>query len=333
MFMEARLLAGFLFALLLAGCASLPQSAALRSSGLSGLPPRAELATVPFFPQEDYQCGPAALATVLAASGRAVTPEELVPQVYLPARQGSLQVEMLAATRRNRRLAYTLAPSLRDLLTEVAAGNPVIVLQNLGPSFMTSWHYAVVVGYDMPRGEVMLRSGTTERKVMKLEAFEFFWKDGRYWAMLAMPPEKVPATARETPYGTAVTALEKLGHVEEARQAYAAMLTRWPDSLVAMMGLGNSFHALGRLAEAETAFRRAATAHPDSAPAFNNLAQTLYDEGKYNAALAAALQAVALGGPALPAAQATLQSIQDKLAEPAPVVPASPRKRTNRKAR
>jgi hypothetical protein len=100
---NARLAAGVFFVLLLTGCASLaPQTATLRETfHTKGLPERVELTEVPFFPQTEYQCGPAALATVLAASGAKVTPDELVPQVYLPERKGSLQVEMLAAARRH----------------------------------------------------------------------------------------------------------------------------------------------------------------------------------------------------------------------------------------
>ena len=91
---------------LLGGCAQLvPQTVALRTGWPAGVPQSVELAGVPFFPQDDYQCGPAALATVLAHSGVRVTPEALVPQVYLPARHGSLQVEMLAAARRHDRVA------------------------------------------------------------------------------------------------------------------------------------------------------------------------------------------------------------------------------------
>jgi len=52
-----------------------PQTAELRRALPQGLPERTELREVPFFPQEEFQCGPAALATVLAASGVKVTPE------------------------------------------------------------------------------------------------------------------------------------------------------------------------------------------------------------------------------------------------------------------
>ena len=58
-----------------------------------------ELEATPFFPQVTHQCGPAALATVLGASGVETTPDALVPAVYVPGLHGSLQVELLAALR------------------------------------------------------------------------------------------------------------------------------------------------------------------------------------------------------------------------------------------
>jgi len=133
-----------------------PQTAELRRALPQGIPESTELREVPFFPQEAYQCGPASLATVLAASGVKVTPEDLLPQVYLPERKGSLQVEMLAAARRHGVVSYQLAPRFEDLLRELAAGNPVIVLQNL--SVGDGWHYAVAVGYDYDGGRLVLRS-------------------------------------------------------------------------------------------------------------------------------------------------------------------------------
>ena len=79
---------------------------------------------VPFHPQTDYQCGPAALATVLAASQHAVTPEALAPRVFLPGRQGSLQLELLAATRREGRIPYVVQRTPEALFDEVRDGRP-----------------------------------------------------------------------------------------------------------------------------------------------------------------------------------------------------------------
>ena len=96
-----------LVCLWLAGCAAIGSREAI----LEGVDPaRVELESTPFFPQSDYQCGPAALATVLAADGVDVTADQLVSEVYLPGRRGSLQVALIAATRARGRLPYTLPP-------------------------------------------------------------------------------------------------------------------------------------------------------------------------------------------------------------------------------
>ena len=308
---KARAIAGFVVLMcLLTGCVSLPQTDALQREGGAGLPPRAELDTVPFFAQEEYQCGPAALAMALNAAGIGVTPEVLTDEVYIPGRKGSLQVEMLAGARRHGLLAYELAPELKDVLAEVAAGNAVIVLQNLGLwAFHPYWHYAVVIGYDLEKKQILLHSGAKARRAMAIGLFEFLWIDGGRWAMVALAPGHLPASAREADYGSAAAALEQSGRVAEAHRAYATLLGRWPGDLVGLMGLGNSAYALGHKAEAETAFRSATAAHPLAAAAFNNLAQTLADQGKLEAALEAARKAVSLGGPTLPAAQATLEGI------------------------
>ena len=300
-------------AALLAGCAT-PQTRMLAAA-----PPaveRAELTEVPFFPQEEYQCGPAALATVMTAAGREITPEALTPQVFLPQRRGSLQIEMLAAPRRHGMVSLRLAPQLGDVLAEVAAGHPVIVLQNLALDWYPMWHYAVVVGYDLGRQTIILRSGAERRQELPLATFERTWARGGHWAMMALPPHALPRTVSPQAYTQAVVALEKAGAVREARAAYETALGRWPDDLVALMGAGNTAHTLGDYAGAEQAFRRAAQRHPQSDAALNNLAQTLADQGRLEEAAAVAQRALALQGPNSMVAAQTLREIQDKSTPP-----------------
>jgi hypothetical protein len=300
-------------AFLSSGCASLvPQTVELREAGLPpGLPQRVELAAVPFFPQDEYQCGPAALATVLANAGVKVTPQDLVPQVYLPARQGSLQVEMLAAARRHGLASYQLAPSYAALLRELAAGTPVIVLQNLG--LVDGWHYAVAVGYDFERGELILRSGETERRVMDFAAHEFVWRRGDYWAMVALPPGRIPATADEKRWLDAVIAFEKSGNLQAIQKTYASFLARWPDNLSAQIGLANAHHAAGDLKAAEGVLRKAEQRDPGSVIVLNNLAQTLSDQGRNEEALPIIERAAAAGGPFSSEVNKTREAILERL--------------------
>lgn len=295
--------------LMLAGCAT--QTRALLQSPSTTLPPRVEMASTPFFPQERYQCGPAALAMSLHAAGVAVAPETLVPQVYVPQREGSLPPEMLAAGRRNGTVSMTIPPRVDALLAELAAGNPVIVLQNLSLSWAPLWHYALAIGYDLGRAEIILRSGTTEREVMPLSTFENTWERSGYWGMVTVPPGQLPSTAQEDTAVIALVAFEKTAEPARARKAYESGLRRWPQNLTLQMGYGNAAYAEGDHVAAASAFRRATEAHPQSAPAFNNLANVLSRLGEFEQAREAAERAIALGGIWQDAAFATLQSIEN----------------------
>jgi len=217
----------------------------------SDIPPRVELENVPFFPQDDYQCGPASLATVLNASGIKIEPQTLVSQVYIPSKKGSLQIEMLTAIRRQGRIAYELQPQLIDILREINAGRPVLVLENFNSGFSQTWHYAVVVGYDLNREEMISRSGTNRRETLSFNTFEYIWKQGGYWAYVVLPLDELPATVNEQRYTQSVSALEESGQLHHAKIAYQTLLKRWPKNLIGQIGLGNIAYASGDLESAK----------------------------------------------------------------------------------
>lgn len=299
---------------LLAGCATAPQTAQLGMHPPTGLDPAMLLEQTPFFPQERYQCGPASLAMALNAAGGAVTPEDLVSEVFIPGREGALQPEMVAAARHHGFVPYELAPQLENLLAELQAGHPVVVLQNLGLSWYPRWHYAVAVGYNLARSELTLRSGTERRHVIELSRFEYTWARSGHWALVVLPADRLPATADELNYLKSVAAFESLGQPAIAHTAYATALDRWPDSAGLLMGLGNSAYALGRREEAEQAFRRILITRPGYAPALNNLAQVVAERGAWQEAEALARQAVDADGGRSPVYGETLREIAAKRA-------------------
>lgn len=301
------------FILCLSACSTPSQTRLVLNVPPVSLPRHTELTDVPFFEQEASQCGPASLAMSLNTAGVPVTPEALKPELYLPDRRGSLQIEMLSATRRHGATAYQLAPKLDAVLCEIAAGTPVVVLQNLGLSWYPVWHYAVAIGYDLDRAEIILRSGSTQRKILPMRQFEDTWSRGGYWAMVALAPGKVPETAEEGHFIAAVSALEKVGDPKQVQSTYMAALKRWPGNLAVQIGIGLTAYRLHELTQAEAAFRQAALDHPDSVAALNNLAQTLSDQARYEEALQAAHQAVSLGGPLAQLAQETLADIERRI--------------------
>jgi hypothetical protein len=281
----------------LGGCASFtpPQTAALQARAPAGLPARAELGGTPFYPQTDYHCGPAALATVLGASGAHATPALLADAVFLPARKGSLQVEMLAGARRHGRLASPIPGRMESVMREVAAGRPVVVLQNLGLAIAPTWHYAVVVGYDLARGEMVLRSGTTRREVMSLRTFEHTWARAGHWAFVALAPGELPVDADEAAVTQASVAFERVAPPRESLRAYEAAARRWPGSLTLAIGRGNALYASGARQEAAVAFEATAREH-DSAAAWINLGTVALELGRIDEARRAAQRALSLGG-------------------------------------
>jgi tetratricopeptide (TPR) repeat protein len=309
---NARLSVG-VFLLCLGACANPPQTRLVLDSPPETLPRHAELSGVPFFAQDEFQCGPASLAMSLNDAGFVVTPEILKPEVYLPDRHGSLQVEMMAAARSHGAVAYQLAPALNDMLREIAAGTPVVILQNLAYGWYPVWHYAVAIGYDLDSAKIILRSGPEQRQLLPMSTFEYTWARSDYWAMVAMPPGRIPETAEEISFIAAVSAAEKFMEPERALDEYLAALKRWPANLTAQIGAGNSAYRLHDLSQAEKSFRQAAEDHPDSVAAYNNLAQTLADQARYEEALEAAKLAVGLDGPLLQTAQETLTEIERRM--------------------
>ena len=298
-------------------CAAAPQ-----------LPPGAraeELTAVPFFPQTDYQCGPAALATVLAHAGAPVDAEGLVREVYVEGLRGSLQPELLGATRRHGFIPYVIAPEPSALMAELAARRPVLVLQNQGVERVPVWHYAVVVGIE--DDNVVLRSGTEERRIERASRFLRSWQRGMNWAFVAIEPGALPTTATTGAYVRALAGTEPLLAPQAARRGYEAALERWPDDELVLFAAAGQRLASGDAAQATALYRRLLAANPEHTAARNNLANALAARGCYAEALAEARTALA-GSDATneltSAIRDTVAEVERALADNRAAVPSCP---------
>ncbi|MDX9859996.1 MAG: PA2778 family cysteine peptidase [Rhodospirillales bacterium] len=303
-----RFLAAVTLAVAVAGCAA-PQTAKLLENRASlRLPAQALVDGVPLIPQEDRYCGPATLAMALAAAGVPADQSAVAEAIYTPGREGTLRGDVLAGARRWGRMAVPVN-RMSDLLAEIAAGNPVIVFQNLSLDIAPQWHFALAVGYDLDHRQIILNSGTVERLRTSLSTFEHTWARGDHWSLVVTAPDRLPVSADEPEAMAGAAGLERAGRLAEASLAWRAVIGRWPDSFGAHMGLGNTRYARHDYAGARSAFMRAAEIRPGSADAWNNLAYALARLGDRRAAIAAAQKAVSLGGDN-PIYQDTLDEIR-----------------------
>jgi tetratricopeptide (TPR) repeat protein len=243
-----------------------------------------ELVDTPFFPQERYQCGPAALATVLGQSQVHVTPEELAPLVYLPGRKGSLQVEMLAAPRSYGRLSYRIEPELAAIVSELDAGRPVLVLHNYGAAFWPRWHYAVVVGLDAQKDQLLLRSGLEPREILSARNFMRAWDNGDRWALVILRPGELPVAPDKNRFLEAAAAFEKVATPHDSWLAFDAAVQAWPEDPVAWIGRGTAKYREKDFKAATADYSSALRLSPTHAGARNNLAMTLLERGCPHAA-------------------------------------------------
>lgn len=249
------------------------------------------LEETPYFPQQAYQCGPASLAMLLSASGVETHPDALAPRTYLPGRRGSLQLELVAASRGYNRIPYVIDQDISSLVAELRAGRPVLVLQNLGLNILPAYHYAVAIGV-LPPGKIVLRSGDKIRLEMDLEKFLATWKRADSWGIIVLRPGELPMNPDLLRYLNAVSAFELGGNLTQAAMGYLAAQTAWPEDQTVLFALGNNYLSQTEYDKAEAIFRKLIKDNPNHIAASNNLAETLVRQGCYSEAFMVVNEAV-----------------------------------------
>lgn len=205
--------------------------------------------------------------------------ETVVERVYVPGLEGSLQVEVKAAARGFGRIAYVLPPEPASLVAELAAGRPVIVLLNLGLPKAPVWHYAVVVGIDPKRNQILLRSGRKKLSRQRAASWMRRWDWAGRWAMVLLEPGEWPSSPDRERLLSALAAFEEAGDPAAAERAWGTASEHWPDEPLVWLGLANMAYHRRDLKKAGDGYRRALALAPDHLPARLNLATTLEESG------------------------------------------------------
>jgi predicted double-glycine peptidase len=146
---------------------------------------------VPFFSQEAYQCGPAALATVLdywyqkTDVNKRLTPEQITSEIYSPTAKGVLGIDLEIYGRRQGFTARQYSGSISDLRQHIDESMPVVVLVDYGLSSLQANHFMVVTGYTADG--VIVNSGRREGHRISNREMEKIWRRTGHWSLVLSP--------------------------------------------------------------------------------------------------------------------------------------------------
>lgn len=266
---KGRLLAAFFIGaiiIILNGCQLAPSHSRVESNATSP----SQYLSVPFFAQEKYQCGPAALASVLSYAGAPTNPETLVEEVWLPKRRGSLAMELAAAARARGLLVYPINTNTA-LFAELDANHPVLIQQNLLFKWLPQWHFAVVIGYDENGETLLLHSGTEQSKKVGAAWFENHWRKAEYIGFVVLKAGELPAQSEPLPLAAAIANVDHSSGVANL-DLWKSAAARYPDESIIRFSYGNALYQDGSFSAAAEQYSHATKLAPAFHQAWNNLA-------------------------------------------------------------
>jgi len=133
---------------------------------------------VPFLPQEEDTCGPSSLAMLLRFHGIPAQTRELADETRTKGLRGALITDLAAAARRRGLQAEVTELDLSGLRRRIVAGEPVILLVDLGAWAWSRPHY--LIAYGVTSEGVVANSGRTEGAVIPYGTLDAEWaKMGR----------------------------------------------------------------------------------------------------------------------------------------------------------
>lgn len=269
-------------ALLLSGCAAYR----IPSSALRDDPGPLYMQSVRPVAQQSYQCGPAALESVLSYWGVSATADEISRELYTPGARGILN--FLLAQYARRRGFWTeihTGDAPDDLRAWLARGVPPIVMLRVGPRWLACYHFVVLTGFNARDDVWYANTGAAQTQAIPDRALRSRWKDAQRWALVICPPERVDWPLEAARAAELGWLLEQSGRLSVAAQRYREALTHQPADSATRFRLANIYLKTQQLSEATGLYVALLRDQPGHGGAVNNLAWIFIEEGQSPAAI------------------------------------------------
>ncbi|KXW56818.1 MAG: PA2778 family cysteine peptidase [Betaproteobacteria bacterium] len=258
----------------------------------NNVPDNAYIKGIPYYPDTRNFFAPSTLASTLNYYGANALVNKLLPRTYIPAQKGTLEFDTILSARKSGFIVYPLTEDIQDIFLEISQNHPVVVtLKN--PDNPDDWSFHTVYGYDFSDKTITLTDITRNQKKLSMDEFDREWSQAQHWAVTITPPNIIPASAREIGYLTAISRIEPIAPTA-AKDAYLKTLERWPNNIVALIGIGDIAYVHRDYKEALVYFQKAVKENPSSGDALNNLAETYLALHQPQLALATIQKAVKL---------------------------------------
>lgn len=274
---RGKALLSLCFLLALAGCVSLPTRPVARPSPSPG--EGLFLAEAVPVEQRAYQCGPAALESVLRYWGVEADASTLAGSLSSGRARGVLNIALAQQMKERGFWTQMESSDLRGLEGWIRKGIPPIVALHVGPFGMPLYHFAVVTGFDNRQGLLYLNAGRSTTEVMTAAQFDARWGRAGRWALIVCPPERVawPLNGRQA--AEMGLLFERRSDWESARRWYRTAAEQEPDNPAVRFNLANVHLKRGELQEARALYEELAPRHPSWGALQNNLAWTRLSQG------------------------------------------------------
>ena len=244
------------------------------------------LENVPSVAQKDYQCGPAALESVIRYWGGSADADSIGKTLYKSRTRGVFNFSLAQYMKT---IGFwseiRQEPGKEDLKQWLRKGVPPIVMLDSGTLWARTYHFVVLKGFDDGLRIFYANTGVIETQAIDYGEFERRWKKADTWSLIVSPPEKVDWELDETQSIEMALILEKKGNLDQAERWLESALRKNPKSLTAKFNLANIYSKSNRSEQAKIIYQELLDQNPSRPEISNNLAWVYYEEGRYEDAL------------------------------------------------